>query len=63
MTKERRPKELLNEVYYAPVPGRVVIFPSWLKHEGTIKRKVFDKRKGHDSKGVLTTDGERVKNS
>ena len=90
MTKERRPRELLNEVYYAPVPGRVVMFPSWLTHEvepnlselkgnkglrisvsanitfrfkETIKRKVFDKRKGHDSKGVLTTDGERVKNS
>ena len=33
MIKQQRPRELLNEVYWAPMPGRVIMFPSWLQHE------------------------------
>lgn len=28
-----RKRETLNEVYWAPVPGRLVVFPSWAVHE------------------------------
>ncbi|MEJ2574478.1 MAG: TIGR02466 family protein [Gammaproteobacteria bacterium] len=28
-----RPREMLNEVVYEPIPGRCVMFPSWLMHE------------------------------
>ena len=32
-TTKRRPKEMFEEVYYEPIPGRCVMFPSWLMHE------------------------------
>jgi len=28
-----RKKETLNEVYWAPIPGRLIMFPSWAVHE------------------------------
>ena len=28
-----RIRETLNEVYWAPVPGRLIVFPSWAVHE------------------------------
>ena len=31
--KKPRLRETLNEVYWAPVPGRLIMFPSWAVHE------------------------------
>ena len=31
--KKPRVRESLNEVYWAPVPGRLIMFPSWAVHE------------------------------
>lgn len=28
-----RPTEMFEEVYYEPIPGRCIMFPSWLMHE------------------------------
>ena len=28
-----RPLEMFDEVYYEPIPGRCVMFPSWMMHE------------------------------
>ena len=30
---KKRPLEMFDEVYYEPIPGRCVMFPSWLVHE------------------------------
>tara|TARA_B100000683_G_scaffold10114_1_gene11197 strand:- start:36 stop:782 length:747 start_codon:yes stop_codon:yes gene_type:complete len=32
-SKNQRKRETLNEVYWAPVPGRLIMFPSWAVHE------------------------------
>jgi len=32
-TTQKRPKEMFEEVYYEPIPGRCIMFPSWLVHE------------------------------
>lgn len=29
----KRPTEMFDEVYYEPIPGRCIMFPSWLVHE------------------------------
>ena len=31
--KEKLPSELWRESYYEPVPGRLIVFPSWLWHQ------------------------------
>ena len=31
--KEKLPRELWRETYYEPVPGRLIMFPSWLWHQ------------------------------
>ena len=28
-----KPREFLNEVYWKPIPGRLIMFPSWAVHE------------------------------
>ena len=32
-TKEKLPRELWRETYYDPVPGRLIMFPSWMWHK------------------------------
>ena len=31
--KEKLPRELWRETYYDPVPGRLIMFPSWMWHK------------------------------
>jgi uncharacterized protein (TIGR02466 family) len=31
--KKERPLRALREVYYEPIPGRLILFPGWLTHE------------------------------
>jgi uncharacterized protein (TIGR02466 family) len=32
-TSKRLPLEMFEEVYYEPIPGRCIMFPSWMMHE------------------------------
>ena len=32
-TSKKRPTEMFDEVFYEPIPGRCIMFPSWLVHE------------------------------
>jgi len=31
--QQHKPREFLNEVYWQPIPGRLIMFPSWATHE------------------------------
>jgi len=31
--KVKLPRELWREIYYDPIPGRMIMFPSWMWHK------------------------------